>query len=225
MPAAATSAHSGAGCRRHATTARRHQAVGHGLVHRVHGDGLVPVQVGDRAGHPQAPVEGTCRQAEAGDRARQPTQGRRGCRGTQGTDGDVPVGDLSLPLLGQSAGRGDPTGNDVGGLAVGCPDHCVVGDWVEFDLDVDAVQQGTGQARPVALDLIGPAPAGRVARAAAAGARVGRGHQLHARRVGHGPLRADQHDPARLERLPQGVQHPPRGLEQFVHEQASAVRQ
>ena len=77
-----------------------------------------------------------------------------------------------------------------------------------FDLQIDAVEQGPGDARLVAFDATAALAAGiaRLAGAAAA-AWVHRGDELNARRVGDAVIGARDHRLAGLQRLAQRVEH------------------
>jgi hypothetical protein len=75
-------------------------------------------------------------------------------------------------------------------------------------MHVDAVEQGSGNARLVIAGAFGGAAAAqrRIAEIAAA-ARVHRRHQLEARRMAHMGIGARHHRLAGLDRLAQAVQH------------------
>jgi len=93
-------------------------------------------------------------------------------------------------------------------------------------LDVDAVEQGAGDAVLVALRAFRRAAAfaGHVSEPAA-GAGVHRRHQLEASRKVGLVRRARDRDLARLERLAQHFQHAPVELRQFVEEEHAVVGQ
>ena len=123
----------------------------------------------------------------------------------------------SLPV----ARSGDAGRDDVGRLGPVAAERLGVGG-VDADDEVETVDQRAAEAGAVALDALVRAGA---AAEAAAGAGVGGGDQLHARRKAHTSGRARDDQLAVLERLPQGLERTARELRELVEEEHAAGRQ
>jgi hypothetical protein len=121
---------------------------------------------------------------------------------------------------------GDPGCDRSGRLAVRGPDERRAVDGAELELEVEPVEQRTGQAAAVALHPVGTAGAGagRVAEVTAR-AGVGRRDDERPSGVGDAGARPGDRDLAAFERLAERVEHPPRRLEQLVEQQQPPVRE
>lgn len=100
----------------------------------------------------------------------------------------------------------------------------LAGDRGDLDAEVDAVEEGAGQAGQVAVDLVGRAVAAAGGRTVeTAGAGVHRGDELEAGREFGTPRRARNADPAGLQRFAQRFEHAAIELGQLVEEEHSVV--
>ena len=91
-------------------------------------------------------------------------------------------------------------------------------------MQIDPVQERSGEPAEVVLALPGRAPADLDGGTAPA-ARVGGGHELKTGREARGSAGAGDGDRAVLERLPEGLQRSDRELGQLVEEQDAQVGQ
>jgi hypothetical protein len=102
--------------------------------------------------------------------------------------------------------------------------HVAPGHGRDCDVQIDPVEQGSGDLGAVARDLgLETAALARRRAAPAARTRVHRGDELKARGQTHAAVRARDPDLALFERLAQRLEHRPPELGQLVEEQASAV--
>ena len=185
-------------------------------------------EVGDRARHPQDPVQRASRQLQAVHRALE--QG-----GVAWCEPAMRIGlRLAHPCIGlfatgqlQVAGVHHPfahRGARFAGRAVGA--QCAGRQPRHLHVQVDAFEQRPGDASAIAADhlVVAQAAAGRVA-GPAAGAGIHRRHQLEARRelaVARGPRDADA---AGFQRLAQHFQRVPAPFRQLVEEQHAVMGQ
>ncbi len=122
------------------------------------------------------------------------------------------------------AGLPDPGGHLGRTLALPGPRELLAGDGGDVDVQVDAVQDGAGDAAPVAKQLLVPAQAGAAGVAQeAARARVHGGDQLELGRVVDGAARPGEDHVPLLERLAQGLEDVAPELGQLVEEEHAAV--
>src|SRR5215468_8169611 len=99
-----------------------------------------------------------------------------------------------------------------------------VGHGRHLEVEVDPVEERTGESGQVLLPLARRADAG-IQRGAAAAAWIGRPDELEAGREGRTPRRSRDDDRAVLERLAQGIEYPHGKLGQLVEEEDAEMGQ
>jgi len=197
-----------------------------------HVDGVMTGEVGDRASEAEHAVERASGESEAADRgAEQLLAGAvdaamgahvGGRHHGVGVDAVAIAESTQLPC----AGIGDAGADARGGIGGGGAEELAVGEGGHLDVEVDAVEQRTGDPAAIALNLTGVTDAAGVARAVeAAGTGIHGGDEHDAGRIGDGVAGSAQPDDAVLDGLAERFEHVPAELGQLVEEEHAVVRE
>lgn len=193
---------------------------------------VVSGEVGDGPGDAEDPVDTAGGEESAFDVAFGGGEGS-GCgevAGAQFVAGDLAVdvpGGVGEACGGAVAGLVDARGDGGGGLApVALAEEVGTGDGFDFHAQVDAVEEGSGQACLVAADECGRAfAAGAVQGVPSAGAGVGREGEEEAGGEAYDPGGTGDDDVSGFEGLTEGVEGLAGELGGLVEKQDPAVRQ